>query len=400
MQKTITDMSMSCVLSVIQARQSTSELGDYSVPDGCGTQTPVFNKAGDVPGAPVKWSDPENPEDAQPGYGYVADDTASVEETYYYHSDHLGSTSYITDDNANITQYDAYLPYGELLIDEHNSSEEMPYKFNGKEMDEETGLYYYGARYMNPVASIWYGVDPLAEKYPNIGGYVYCIGNPIRFIDPNGEDSYYDKNGNYIGNDVKQETDNIIIVSSFNVINNNDDGSRNVVLVDKKPIEDTDLSATSYSKIFTDVLRRKGCDVNELENGQLSVCKYDRDENSQQECWNLTDIYNVNTECATIYVGGKGEFALTSQINDKFEVKANVYSDSDKGIFKSESNIYNMLGVHEFHGHGELHIKNDRHWRILDLQQKDPSWNKTTSDFKMLYDNLKQNYPEYVKPNE
>ncbi len=138
MQKTITDMSMSCVLSVIQARLSTSELGDYSVPDGWGTQTPVFNKAGDVPGAPVKWSDPEDPEDAQPGYGYVAYDTASVEETYYYHSDHLGSTSYITDDKANITQYDAYLPYGELLVDEHNSSEEMPYKFNGKEMDEET----------------------------------------------------------------------------------------------------------------------------------------------------------------------------------------------------------------------------------------------------------------------
>ena len=41
----------------------------------------------------------------------------------------------------------------------------MPYKFNGKEFDEETGLYYYGARYMNPVTSLWYGVDPLAEKY-------------------------------------------------------------------------------------------------------------------------------------------------------------------------------------------------------------------------------------------
>ena len=83
------------------------------------------------------------------------------EETFFYHSDHLGSTSYITDDKANITQYDAYLPYGELLVDEHSSSEDLPYKFNGKQFDEETGLYYYGARYMNPMASIWYGVDPL-----------------------------------------------------------------------------------------------------------------------------------------------------------------------------------------------------------------------------------------------
>lgn len=60
--------------------------------------------------------------------------------------------------------YDAYLPYGELLVDEHTSSEDMPYKFNGKELDQETGLYYYGARYMNPVTSLWYGVDALAEN--------------------------------------------------------------------------------------------------------------------------------------------------------------------------------------------------------------------------------------------
>ena len=39
---------------------------------------------------------------------------------------------------------------------------------------------------MNPVASIWYGVDPLAEKYQSIGGMVYCESNPIKYIDPNG----------------------------------------------------------------------------------------------------------------------------------------------------------------------------------------------------------------------
>ena len=107
--------------------------------------------------------------------------------THPHHSDHLGSTSYITDDHANITQYDVYLPYGELLVDEHSSSEDLPYKFNGKQFDEETGLYYYGARYMNPVASIWYGVDPLAEKYPTAGGFVYCIDNPVKLVDPNGK---------------------------------------------------------------------------------------------------------------------------------------------------------------------------------------------------------------------
>ena len=165
------------------------DLGDHSVPEGW-VQRPKFNEKGDVPGPPIQWQKPEDPDNAQPGYGYVPADTTNTEEIFFYHSDHLGSTSYITDAKANITQFDAYLPYGELLVDEHSSSEEMPYKFNGKELDTETGLYYYGARYMNPVTSLWYGVDPLAEKYPSVGGYVYCMENPTKLIDPNGKETH------------------------------------------------------------------------------------------------------------------------------------------------------------------------------------------------------------------
>ena len=162
------------------------ELGNHDVPQGW-VQTPHPNTTPDTsPGPPVSWNDPSNPDDPQAGYGYIANDTTR-EETFFYHSDHLGSTSYITDDKANITQYDAYLPYGELLVDEHSSSEDLPYKFNGKQFDEETGLYYYGARYMNPVTSLWYGVDPLAEKYPAESVHTYTHNNPVKFIDPNGK---------------------------------------------------------------------------------------------------------------------------------------------------------------------------------------------------------------------
>ena len=61
-----------------------------------------------------------------------------------------------------------------------------PYKFNGKELDEETGLYYYGARYYDPKVSIWLSVDPLAEKFPSISPYTYCLNNPITMMDPDG----------------------------------------------------------------------------------------------------------------------------------------------------------------------------------------------------------------------
>jgi len=170
-----------------------TELGNHDVPQGW-IQTPHPNTTpGTNPGAPVSWNDPSNPNDPQAGYGYIPNDTTK-EETFFYHSDHLGSTSYITDDHANITQYDAYLPYGELLVDEHSSSEDLPYKFNGKQFDEETGLYYYGARNMNPITSLWYGVDPLAEKYASMGGYVYTLDNPVKLVDTDGRIVSYPKN--------------------------------------------------------------------------------------------------------------------------------------------------------------------------------------------------------------
>ena len=63
---------------------------------------------------------------------------------------------------------------------------ENPYKFNAKELDKETNLYYYGARYYNPRLSIWYDVDALAEKMPSWSPYVYTFNNPVNFVDPDG----------------------------------------------------------------------------------------------------------------------------------------------------------------------------------------------------------------------
>ncbi len=195
-------------------------LGNHDVPQGW-IQTPKPNTTPNTnPGPPVSWNDPSNPDNPQPGYGYILNDTTK-EETFFYHSDHLGSTSYITDDKANITQYDAYLPYGELLVDEHSSSEDLPYKFNGKQFDEETGLYYYGARYMNPIASIWYGVDRLAEKYSQLSSFSYCAGNPIKYVDLKGDslnmsnvimmDKYY------FSNNLRKITKDLSLITGLNI---------------------------------------------------------------------------------------------------------------------------------------------------------------------------------------
>ncbi len=109
---------------------------------------------------------------------------------YYYHSDHLGSASYITNLDGEVVQHIEYVPFGEVFIEERNNTWNTPYLFNGKELDEETGLYYYGARYYNPRISLWYGVDPLFDKYPAHSPYCYTMNNPVVLVDPDGEDTY------------------------------------------------------------------------------------------------------------------------------------------------------------------------------------------------------------------
>lgn len=105
---------------------------------------------------------------------------------YYFHPDHLGSSSYFTNKEGEVTQHMEYLPFGETLVDEHQNSFNSPFKYNGKEFDAETGNYYYGERYYDPKWSIWLGVDPLVEKTGD--AYGYCYQNPINFVDPNGLD--------------------------------------------------------------------------------------------------------------------------------------------------------------------------------------------------------------------
>ena len=105
---------------------------------------------------------------------------------FYYHPDHLGSSSYITNLDGEVVQHIEYVPFGEVFIEERNNIWNTPYLFNAKEFDEETGLYYYGARYYDPHISLWITTDPIKNKYPNISSYCYTANNPVRFIDPDG----------------------------------------------------------------------------------------------------------------------------------------------------------------------------------------------------------------------
>jgi len=119
-------------------------------------------------------------------------------EVYFYHSDHLGSASWITDSGGQAIQHLQYLPYGEPYINQRTSGYNERFTFTGKERDSETGYGYFGARYMDhELMTMWLSVDPLADKYPSISPYAYCAWNPIRLVDPNGEEIYFKEGNSY-----------------------------------------------------------------------------------------------------------------------------------------------------------------------------------------------------------
>ncbi len=154
--------------------------------------------------------------------------TPVEKDLYFYHPDHLGSSSYITDTQGKLYEHLEYFPFGEAWVEESTNTQRTPYLFTSKELDEETGLYYFGARFYDPRTSVWQSADPVLNKYlpntptkpedivkllsptvqqslaqfnlPGMGGiykpqnlnlYQYSFNNPTIYTDPDGKLAFY-----------------------------------------------------------------------------------------------------------------------------------------------------------------------------------------------------------------
>ncbi len=119
---------------------------------------------------------------------------------YYYHPDYLGSVEYVTDMRGNPYQFFLNTIWGENLENQFAKTYtafSSRFRFNGKEWDDETGNFYYGARYYDPKISVWLSVDPESARDPHMTPYHFVYNNPAIFVDPNGLHGYkVDANGN------------------------------------------------------------------------------------------------------------------------------------------------------------------------------------------------------------
>ena len=130
---------------------------------------------------------------------YICSQQRKIENStyYFYQTDHLGNNRVIASAGGNLVQSNHYYPFG-MSFAEGSATSQQPYKYNGKELDIERGLnlYDYSARLMDPALGRFSTVDPMCEKHPEISPYVYCAGNPVNLIDPDGRDWYrHDKSG-------------------------------------------------------------------------------------------------------------------------------------------------------------------------------------------------------------
>jgi RHS repeat-associated protein len=110
---------------------------------------------------------------------------------YYYHPDNLGSSQLMTDRDGDVVQQYGYSPFGREDYKNNTLAFSVSDRYTGQTLDEETGLYYYGARYYDPELARFIQADstiPDPEFSQALNRYAYVYNNPLKFTDPTGQD--------------------------------------------------------------------------------------------------------------------------------------------------------------------------------------------------------------------
>ncbi len=244
--------------------------------------------------------------------------STTEKEIYYYHTDHLGSSAWITDSLGVAVQHLAYLPWGEPFVTQKTGNFNPTYTFSGKERDEETGYSYFGQRFYDSQLSIWLSADPMRGKYPSLSPFVYCANNPVKIVDPDGRD--YD----IIVND---DTQTITIKANYYTSEENREKLQ-------KGINEWNNMSGKYS------LKRKKDNETILYtiNFELSIVDNDNGLNSENKDY-ITNIFEINNS-STIPEDARG---ITIEGN-KILVRTNA---PDRTITHE---IGHTLGIGEFNG--------------------------------------------------
>ncbi len=117
------------------------------------------------------------------------------ERVYWTHGDHLGTTQHTTAQDGTVHEHYEHLPFGESWVEQASGSDPSSHRFLGREVDQETGLQYVGARYYDARTTRWLSADPALGEYMvgggvsdprNLNTYTYVYNSPANYADPDG----------------------------------------------------------------------------------------------------------------------------------------------------------------------------------------------------------------------
>lgn len=114
-------------------------------------------------------------------------EAANERKIYFYHSDHLGSTNLVTDEQGQVVERVEYAPFGSISV--RQGSANVPQKFTGQRLDAGTGLYFYHARYYDPSLGRFIQPDSIVQAPADpqtLNRYAYCRNSPVNYVDPSG----------------------------------------------------------------------------------------------------------------------------------------------------------------------------------------------------------------------
>ena len=299
--------------------------------------------------------------------GLFGEGVVSSNGICYHLKDHLGSIRAIVDGSGRLLEENDYYAFGHRHPrSEHAQSSANRFKYNGKELQTVGGLGYldYGARMYDQSLGRWFTTDPLSEKYYGLSPYVYCGNNPLNMIDPDGRAAspYYDSDGFFLGTDEEGFRGTVRIVTGRTAASKS---KERLSPQNSKPLEKVSLSAKSYSRIYTDILKQLGYDVSLLDGGEVAVKNGD-------------DTYNDPFSSV--------EYAVTTYIvgNKNFRISVDQMNDGVQRDLNTVEHIENVLGVHEYTGHGirRFSEKKKTHYMAYELQFKHASWKHCTPLFR------------------
>ena len=293
--------------------------------------------------------------------------TATGVEARYFVTDHLGSVRAVVNDEGEVLERNDYYPFGSRWDDGLLSDNR--YRYNGKEAQAFLNNPYldYGARQYDSDGAVWLGKDPLSEKYYPISPYVFCVNNPIKYMDVDGKSPYYNRQGELVKVDEGGFTGDIYISET----NGN-----------MTPLKEASgLTLEAQSNILTDVmLNMEGVDFSDLHNGKVSI----------------TTNRAINGKRVTYNDPAEFTSRHSTSRNENGEIIITTKENSYKSDLYNVEAIQSYLGVHEYVGHGQKGYSDDKktHWKAYDDQLKHPTYSKMPKD---LQQEVLSRHKEYLQ---